>query len=350
MAKQKRAVQAALVKPDQLRPLMIENVFDSPPSIPSRLSWSASALKTFRSCPRKFFWKYIMRLRPKRLSQPLAVGIVTHDAIGAWYGGRKKSMKAIADKRVAKLEAKLHETEALYSQEDYDKFTTAVSTLRGMLRGYARSYDPDRKKWNLKEGMVEVEFKVDLGTFTFQGKIDLLTPKKKAWILVEHKTASNVGDSYIDRLPMDTQIRAYIFGALKGLGIKVDHVLYDVIKKCKLRRKSNEDVEEFNERIELDYAANPGKYFYREPLNFDIDDINNFRFEMQQTHEACVRLIESAKDPLEPRFWTPFDSTCNDYFKLCEYHKLCTEGVCGGCEVFYHQGEKMHIELCDEEA
>jgi len=347
MAKQKKLIQVAPVKLVKLPSLILENPFEDP-LLPEKVTWTASALKTFRKCPRKYFWKYIMRLKPRRREESLAIGIVVHEAIGKWYAGRKASMKAISNKTVKTLEDDLLKTQALYDQGDYDKFSAAVATLRGMLRGYAANYNRDRQKWKLDRKKVEAKFKVDMGNFFFAGKIDLLTLEQKTDVLVEHKTASNIGDSYIDRLPLDTQVRAYILGAELEFGIKVGKVVYDVIRKCKLRRKSDESPEDFNDRIALDYESRPGFYFYREPLKFNRASIKNFRFEMQQTNEVYQQIVDG-EEPENPRSWLPNDALCNEYFKLCPFHSLCLDGLCKGHNALYEQKKDEHEELADGE-
>ena len=105
--------------------------------------------------------------------------------------------------------------------------------------------------------LIEVPFKVDMGTFDFAGKVDLIMTEGKHQKIVEHKTASKIGDSYMERLPLDTQCRAYIFGSMRGLGINPTEIIYDVVRMCQLRKKANEPIEVFNDRIAIDYAARP---------------------------------------------------------------------------------------------
>jgi len=277
----------------KLKPLILENPFDEV-KIPERWTWTYSSVRQFRKCKRKFFWKYIMRLRPRFRDAALAIGSAFHDAVAEWYGSKRSSMAKIAERYVEKLEAEFAENNEAYDQKEYDKFEGGIQALMGMLCGYADVYSEDRKKWPIDKDLIEAEFCIDMDDFDFAGKIDLVVPGKKPFI-VEHKTAAKIGDSYVDRLPMDTQVRAYIFGAQYGLDIKVRKVLYDVIRKPSIRRKSNETQADYNKRLADDYMARPGFYFFREPLIFNMADVNSFEYELMQTHTEFNDILERCR-------------------------------------------------------
>lgn len=333
-----------------LKQLIRENPFDTV-IIPERMKWTSSALRQFRKCRRKFFWKYMMRVKPRIKAGSLIIGSAFHEALGEWYKGRGSVMEKIAARHAKAAEATAKVGADLYDSDEYDKLTTTIETLVGMLSGYAGIYADDRAGWELKREHVEVEFVVDCGDFDFGGKIDVLTRKKggKNWFVVEHKTASKIGGSYMERLPLDTQVRAYIFGADRGVGVKPTEVLYDVVRKCSLRRKSNEAHDDYNQRIALDYQARPDFYFYREPLKFAKDDIAAFEYELHQTHKEYQAIVRGDfGDPRDPRSWTPNDATCNEYFRTCEYFGLCTIGLDRGTAMGFEQDAAMHEELSEE--
>lgn len=313
----------------------------------------------------------MLRLRTKYYDKNLMIGSAFHNALGEWYKGKRADMAQIVPRYTADLDNKAKEMSGYYDQEDFDKLQTAIETFAGMMMGYAEVYEEDRANWKIIRPSIEAKFSIDMGEFDYAGKIDLVTEEKKGDMLVEHKTASSIGDSYIDRLPLDTQIRGYIFAARhpKGLNLPVSKVLYDVIKKCKLRRKSSEDQDSFNRRIADDYMGRPDFYFYREPLLFNKQDLAAFEYEIRQTHEEYKDLIKrytinpeivfgsetpkQAEDQwrayFDPRGWTPNDGCCNDYFRQCEYLRLCTTGLDKGTGSVYIQNEHMHEELADED-
>ncbi len=342
--------------------LMLQNPF-GPFAVPKRMIWTSSSIKMFRKCRRKWFWRYIMRLGPKYRDKNLMIGGAFHNCLGEWYKGKRADMKKIAARYTKQLKDEAERTAAYFDEEELEKLHSAIETFHGMMIGYSQCYEGDRAAWSIDRASIEAEFLLDMGEFDYAGKIDLAAgrPGSKGRFLVEHKTASSIRDSYADRLPLDTQIRGYTVGAVKGLKIEgVDRVLYDVVQKCKLRRKSNETADDFNARVATAYMSEPDKYFYREELTFSKDDLNAFEHEVRQTHQEFKFIVgEGMKepaalkallgmthaDPKDPRTWTPNDGACDDYFRTCEYFGLCTQGLDRGTGTGYEQRDSLHEEL-----
>ena len=309
-------------------PLIIQNPFDKDPVLPARMRWSVSKAKLFHKCKRKFFWKYVLGLTPKARANALLFGDYFHQGLGEWYKSKRSSMKRIAERMGEAAKQEIKELGEFYDQSDYEKLTTLVNTLTGMLVGYAKVYAHERKMWNIDRKGIERKEVMDMGDFDFVFKVDLLTIHGKTNFLVEHKTAARIPESYIDKLPLDLQVRGYVYGAShkNGLGKKISKVVYDVVKKCKLRRKGDEPADEFDERIANDYVERPEFYFFRETLMFGKPSLAAFELELMQSHEEYMWYINS-RDPLDPRNWRPCDNICNEFFKTCPYQTLCLKGL-----------------------
>jgi len=314
--------------------------------------WTSSALKTFRRCKRLFYWKYLLRLNRRIRNKNLFIGGLFHEILGQWYRSKHSSMAKVAEKIITPGVNQLEAEAALYDQDDYDDIMTDVHMLTGMLVGYSRVYGVDRLEWDIERKGIEQEFEVNMGDFIYRGKIDLCARRRskhkvKKASLFEHKTASRIDESYIDRLSLDTQVRGYVFGAIHGLGIPVDEVIYDVVKKCKLRRKGDETLKQYYERIAEDYEMRPGFYFYREALKFDKSDIDAFEYEVRQTHREFRLLVADMANPLDPREWGINDAACREFFRLCEFHSCCTECVDARTGLLFEQRDSLHQELTD---
>jgi len=323
--------------------LIIKNPFPIGPQLPEKIRWSVSKAKLFNKCKRKFFWKYLLHLRHRAKAAPLLFGGYFHEALAEWYRAKRSSMKKIAARYALAAEKEIREMGDYYDQYEYDKLMTLIETFQGMLVGYAAIYNHERKTWIIDREGIEAEKTIDLGEFNFIFKTDLITRVQLRIriknLLVEHKTASRIPESYMDKLPLDFQVRGYIFGAnhSKGLNKSVSEVIYDVVKKCKLKRKSNESPEDFNQRIAQDYIDRPEFYFFRETLKFNKADIAAFEFELRQTHAEYQWLISTLKDPLDPRYWAPADNICGEFFKTCPYQLLCLSGLDRGTGSVYEQ-------------
>jgi hypothetical protein len=346
----RHARTGASVKTIKLKQLMIDSPYQ--PQIPKRMTWTASSLKTFRSDRRKFFWKYIMRIRPQGAADKnLLIGSGLHRCLGAWYRGRRSAMTRIASVFETQLMADAQLSEHYLDQKDFDALMVAVGSFRGMVIGYSRVYADDRATWQIERGLIEKKFMVNCGEFDFAGMIDLVIRRKPGssrFTFVEHKTASKIRTQQIERLPLDTQIRGYGFGLRNGLKVPVNDVLYDIVGKCKLRRKSNETVDDFTDRIALAYETQHDKYFYREPLPFQNEDIAAFEYEMRQTHREYQFILEGHQgDPKDPRTWGPNDKVCDEYFRVCPYLPCCIQGLSRSTARLYEQGEVLHEELAE---
>lgn len=325
--------------------LIKSNPFKGTPIVPKKMIWTGSSLKQFRDCPRKFFWKYIMRLRNKLQAGPLMIGSQFHECLGKWYSSRFNSMSKLIKKPVKDLREHLTVHGQYYDTDDLAKFEASVGTFEGMMLGYAEVNADDRKEWRFDRDLgTERQFLIDCGAFYFAGSIDGVFRKRgnQLW-MIEHKTARLINDVYIQRLKLDTQTRGYLF-ALLVLGFNPIGAVYNVTQKCALRRKSNESVGDFCERIKRAYMSEPTKYFFRANLVFEIDEIVAFYLEMCQTHDHFMAMA-SHMAALEPRSWPINDKHCDSYFKLCEYHQLCTEGLDFGTSLHLEQHDKLHVEL-----
>lgn len=315
------------------------------PDLPERMIWTGSAIKAFRACPRLFFWKYATRLAPKVKSAPLVIGTAFHDAIGTWYKFPRSLMPMIAARVAGEVREEFKKSAALYNTEDAEALQTALTTFQGMLMGYARIYEHDRKVWRFTPEDIERQFTVDMGDFDFQGSIDLIAREPGKRVLIENKTASNIDESYVDRLALDTQTRGYLFGATKACGLKIDRVIYNVTRKCKLRRRGGEKLDDFNERIALDYAARPDFYFYRETLPLTPGCIEAFELEIRQTHAAFQAMRDRMTNIGDPREWYINDQHCTAYHRTCEFHRLCVDGLDSGNGTLFEQSPTLHREL-----
>lgn len=340
--KKKKAVKS---KPS----LIIQNPFEDP-IIPTRMAWSISSLKLFRKCKRKHFWKSILRLSPKREAAPFVISGGFHEGVAKWYKS-KKPMRAIASVITKEILERLESYADYYDQEEYDELTAAVTTITGMLVGYAREYSEDRTSYLISKKDVEVWFQANMGDFDFKGKIDLLFYNKAhRQLLMEHKAVKKISGSSVETLPMDSQLRGYILGATKGLGRPPVKVIYNLVRKCQLRRKTDETIKHYCDRIAKDYVNRPDFYFSREPLRYSKEDIVRFEADLRRTHAEYDWFINYIRDPLEPLEWPcdGSDHVCKEFFRTCTFFPLCIQGLDKGTAALYTQYNKG--EILDSEA
>lgn len=319
-------------------------------AIPERMTWTASSLRLFRRCRRKFFWSYMVRLEPRTKSVPLWVGTLFHEGLARWYRNRRAPMANIVRNILTPALQEARERADLYGQSDYDKLSHGLETLGGMLQGYALYYGDERGGWVYDRRLVERELTVEFPAFDFTGKVDLLFVDKRGRLgLVDHKTTSRIDPTMYERLPLDTQMRAYVMLAEQCLDKPVYQVVYDVVRKPSLRRKTDETAADFDNRLAAVYYTQPRDYFHRTDVILSHDDIDAFIHELHQTHAEYQAIVDGEYgDPRDPRTWNIDDSECTAYFRLCPYFLLCTTGLDRGTARGYTQRETLHAELDGE--
>jgi len=146
--------------------------------------FSFSQLKMYEQCPRRFYWEYVCKRKPKK-SLALAFGAALHSALEVFYreGDAKKSEETFINE-LLKADIQLKGKESIEKE---------ARIGLNMLRKYFRS--PERPYFNVKE--VEYKFqtilkdpltgrKLDLPV---KGVMDLIT---KDDLIVDHKTSSSI--------------------------------------------------------------------------------------------------------------------------------------------------------------
>ncbi|XZE17441.1 PD-(D/E)XK nuclease family protein [Pirellulaceae bacterium SH449] len=301
-----------------------------------------SALNTFRNCPRKYKNRYLDNLRPRERVEALSFGSVIHTAIELWYRSTD------ADSRLRDVLASIDEA---YENRNTDPHQMAQWHLAtAMIRGYADRYSTE--EFEVIE--VEKEFvgeirNPDTGrqsqTFRIAGKVDGIVRCHDGLYLLEHKTASNVDASYLDKLWTDTQIALYCY-YLRELGYPIIGVIYNVLLKSRLKQGKGETQEEYEIRkAELAAKNKSGKSTAKRQLPETDDEFQARLVEWYSRPEAFHRefiyLSEDRLAMLQDEVWEITQqyldarrrgkwllntSNCFSYQRPCEYLAYCQSG------------------------
>ncbi len=304
------------------------------PAISTYSMWSL-----FRNCRKAFEWRYLEELVPLERDRNLALGAVIHQCLEVWHSTRQ-------------LDAVLDTIDRAYpnrDQEADEKRDWHLATA--MMRGYATRYTDEEFEVVALEKTFEGKI-VNPATgassrsFTLAGKVDGVVRIGDEHYLLEHKTASQLGGDYLERLWTDFQIVLYSRYIEQTLGIRLAGVLYNVLVKARLvqslgeteveyearraalvaksktgkttaKRKLPESDEAFQERLAAKYSD--PQMFHRERLYLSRD-----RFE-----ELQAQLWELTQAYLEARRRGVFyqnTAFCFHYRRPCAYLPLCQAG------------------------
>jgi RecB family exonuclease len=301
-----------------------------------------SALNTFRNCPRKYKNRYLDNLRPRERAEALSFGSVIHTAIELWY-------------RSSDAESRLRDVLAYIDDAFENRVVDSNQMVQwhlatAMIRGYAERYATE--EFEVVE--VEKEFvgeirNPDTGrqsqTFRIAGKVDGIVRCHDGLYLLEHKTASNVDASYLDKLWTDTQIALYCY-YLRELGYPIVGVVYNVLLKSRLKQGKGETQEEYEVRhAELAAKNKSGKSTAKRQMPETDDEFQSRLTEWYSRPEAFHRefiylsedrlamlqgeVWEITQQYLDARRrgkWLLNTSNCFSYQRPCEYLAYCQSG------------------------
>ncbi len=301
-----------------------------------------SALNTFRNCPRKYKNRYLDNLRPRERAEALSFGSVIHTAIELWY-------------RSSDAESRLRDVLA-YIDDAFENRVVDSNQMvqwhlaKAMFRGYAERYATE--EFEIVE--VEKEFvgeirNPDTGrqsqTFRIAGKVDGIVRCHDGLYLLEHKTASTIDASYLDKLWTDTQIALYCY-YLRELGYPIVGVIYNVLLKSRLKQGKGETQEEYEVRhAELAAKNKSGKstakrqmpetddeyqarltQWYSRPEAFHREFIYLSEDRLAMLQDEVWEITQQYLDARRRGKWLLNTSNCFSYQRPCEYLAYCQSG------------------------
>ncbi len=301
-----------------------------------------SALNTFRNCPRKYKNRYLDNLRPRERAEALSFGSAIHTAIELWY-------------RSSEAESRLRDVLAYIDDAFENRVVDSNQMVQwhlatAMIRGYAERYATE--EFEVVE--VEKEFvgeirNPDTGrqsqTFRIAGKVDGIVRCHDGLYLLEHKTASNVDASYLDKLWTDTQIALYCY-YLRELGYPIVGVIYNVLLKSRLKQGKGETQEEYELRhAELAAKNKSGKStakrqtpetddefqsrlteWYSRPEAFHREFIYLSEDRLAMLQDEVWEITQQYLDARRRGKWLLNTSNCFSYQRPCEYLAYCQSG------------------------
>ncbi len=301
-----------------------------------------SALNTFRNCPRKYKNRYLDNLRPRERPEALSFGSVIHTAIELWY-------------RSSNTESRLRDVLA-YVNDAFENRVVDPNLMvqwhlaTAMIRGYAERYATE----DFEVVEVEKEFvgeirNPDTGrqsqTFRIAGKVDGIVRCHDGLYLLEHKTASTIDASYLDKLWTDTQIALYCY-YLRELGYPIVGVIYNLLLKSRLKQGKGETQEEYEVRhAELAAKNKRGKStakrqmpetdeefqarlteWYSRPEAFHREFIYLSEDRLAMLQDEVWEITQQYLDARRRGKWLLNTSNCFSYQRPCEYLAYCQSG------------------------
>lgn len=285
--------------------------------------FTSTSLACFRSCPRKYFYRYEMCLAREQVATPLRIGTAWHKL----------------------MEVLIAQQDVLDGLEDLYE----VATLVALYDGYRRRYAMDTMVFLATERPFELKIpcgansKRSISKAKRAGKIDAIVELNDGRVAVlEYKTCGeDIGpdSDYWLRLRGDHQVSEYITAA-RDIGYPVEFVIYDVVRKPTIlpykatppesrkytkegrlyanQRDTDETPEDYRRRLASDIAERPDYYYARREVWRSRDELRMFEDERAMQ-------IKTIKDVAKRGAWYRNVSRWN--CSNCEFSGPCLGGV-----------------------
>lgn len=144
--------------------------------------WSASRLKTYLTCKRKYYYRYIQKIEAKK-EEELNEGEFLHQVLEHLF--KEKTFYASAEEMQKALDILL---ERLHPEEggkaEYQKLLWKEK-LKGFITSQIEHFNAD---WRVVER--EKEFQGDIGGLQFKGRIDRLDQNATGTLILDYKSGS----------------------------------------------------------------------------------------------------------------------------------------------------------------
>lgn len=298
---------------------------------------SNSKAKTFRRCPKKYEFRYPMKLRPKAKAIPLEKGSWCHALLQTHYEGKdwKKAHK------------QLHKEFRLLPDWIREELGNLPLECARIMRGYLRQYPDDLRRYRVIDAETDEVITLPNG-LRFQIIVDLILEDllEGGLCFWDHKFRNKFGDP--DDMMLDPQLTLYFWG-LERMGFKdMRYGLYNEIRtavpkvpKVLVRGglskslKIDTDVYTYQRAIQehdldpTDYAEilqhiatnEDARFFRRTPIPKDIPVLKTT---MKELVDTAIEIQRAEKENRYPR---SFDTSCK---YQCEYKGLCIAQLHGG--------------------
>jgi hypothetical protein len=273
-------------------------------------------------CPYRFYLTYREHWHPRGFAEAQAVGTAFHDGArairetGALDGGMLAAERCIA---------------AAVAGEDEETQERATSMVSALVGGYyLHLYRPDVRTVHNEVDLVVPLFGSP-EQMHLKCRVDgVVTRLGRPAILLEDKTTSETLDAKEEELRKGPQLPLYVWALDQVMVCKLAGAVAEICKKpvkagegaCK--KKPAETWQQWRQRVAVEYAANPDRYFRRVAIWRDELDVDGAVAAMRQV----AHTIELHDATGYPRL----RGQCDGKYGPCPYKRLCWRGDTEGYE------------------
>lgn len=284
-------------------------------------------------CPKRWDFRYLQKLSPRKRSVHLDFGSAIHHGLEAFY--KRENVSEAVDTYIASTRERA-ERLGIPLAENTEMMLEMVHHYMG---AYAKVYEGDFDLFNIMT--VEPVFEVKhpgAEWLKIGGKFDLLVCEKQTgnFLCWENKTVTT-WDEDINRLMLDFQISTYAWALSRMLSIDCVEFVYNIIKKPSIRQRKNETESEYMARLASDLLDRKDFYFKRDRVLRSKREIELIEKDLLR-HAIAIKTMHD--DPS-----LVYRSPGEHCTRMCSYKEICIEDTQSMRDALYTVNEVRHPEL-----
>jgi len=274
---------------------------------------SATKLRCWNWCRKKYFFRYVEGLEPRHIGAALRFGRAIHAGFDYLLTEKPLGFLWEEELKATMLQAYTEQLDS-FSPEDEIELQKAMQALRAWVKE-----DPlNVYQASPRSAVVASEsgFCISVGyARRIVGYFDaILGVQGESWVL-EHKTTSRVDGKYFNNLLRDEQASMYILAA-RELGYDVKGVLYNIVLKPSIRLSKRETQEEYIKRV--------GKW-YKEPGRFIVHRVTRTENQLTEFRRDLTQAMADMRKAEREESFYRAPQNCSASYYTCEYDSICLE-------------------------
>jgi PD-(D/E)XK nuclease superfamily len=299
---------------------------------PCKHGVSQSILEAWLVCREKSRLVTLQGWTSPSMSKPLTFGDLSHGILERVY-------KAVRAKKVKNLKHALAmiPTAAEEARQSFFKTMPRVGTatkdlveecLATLLKQLPLYFDKWLAEdlaveWILVEDKFSVPIQTDHGMVPMIGKFDGVIRKGKQVGVFETKNKSQWSAELLDLLPLDLQL-SYYTAACHHKKMDPTFVTYNLIRRPGERRKVDEPLKVFAERIESNIKKKPHHYFERYEEQLTAKDVQTYVDRAKALVRAFTEWFYNESHQERDLLWNSF--SCENKYGVCNLLPICSKG------------------------
>ncbi len=265
---------------------LIEINYEKKVSLENLRPWSFSKYDTFKSCPIKFFFRYVYKIEPKR-NKYLAFGSGVHLII------EKLLTKPISlkEKNLFNLAKYIKENyEPLFDINYFKKYAANILNFVKNIKDNGNLFEVE-KAYGASEDYVPLNYE-NKNVF-IRGKVDLILKDKDGIRIIDHKTTGILNNRSLKKilktLKEKSSLQLFWYASLVALKTQEKNftISFFIVKDGKLISKRFEDFDGYKifKKIKNKLLEVEEKLIYKNI--FEVINIKDFEFYRRKNKALC---------------------------------------------------------------